>query len=103
MRCFAGLYPADVAGMVLVDASHPDEERLTQEVLSQAERSREQQIEQRRERWDRISEALTLHLGIQRFAVATGLEHSRFVKEHPAGIAVSRTAAEIPRRDPGRG
>jgi pimeloyl-ACP methyl ester carboxylesterase len=80
VRCFAGLYPAAVAGMVLVDASHPDEERLTDEVLSPAQRSQEKEIERRREFWDRISAPLALHLGIRRFTVAAGLEHSHVPK-----------------------
>ncbi len=38
IRAFANAYPQDVAGMVLVDASHPDTIRKTTEVLSQEAR-----------------------------------------------------------------
>jgi pimeloyl-ACP methyl ester carboxylesterase len=34
VQAFASQYPADVAGVVLVDASHPDNEKRTAEVLS---------------------------------------------------------------------
>lgn len=77
VRVFAGRYPRDVAGMVLVDASHPDEGSRTDAVLSGAQLARQQQDERRDETWEQITEPLTIHLGIRRATVALGRKPSR--------------------------
>jgi pimeloyl-ACP methyl ester carboxylesterase len=77
IRVFTGQYPNQVAGLVLVDASHPDEGPRTDAVLSSAQRAMQQQNERRGEMWEQIVEPLTMHLGIQRLTLALGLKRSR--------------------------
>jgi pimeloyl-ACP methyl ester carboxylesterase len=70
VRVFTGMYPADVLGMVLVDAEHGDEERRIGELLPA---SIKEQV-RRRDNWnamvDRLLTPLTLHLGIDRLKTA---------------------------------
>jgi pimeloyl-ACP methyl ester carboxylesterase len=77
VRVFTGQYPKQVLGLVLVDASHPDEGPRTDAVLSAAQLAKQGQNERRGEMWERIVEPLTIHLGIQRFTLALGLKRSR--------------------------
>ncbi len=77
VRVFTGRYPKDVAGMVLVDASHPDEGSRTDAVLSAAQLATQQQNERSDEAWDQIAEPLAIHLGIRRATLALGGKPSR--------------------------
>jgi pimeloyl-ACP methyl ester carboxylesterase len=77
VRVFTSLYPTDVAGMVLVDASHPDEESRIDALFSPDQLARQKQSQQRDEMWGRIVEPLKIHLGVERLALALGLKHSR--------------------------
>jgi pimeloyl-ACP methyl ester carboxylesterase len=77
VRVFTSRYPKDVVGMVLVDASHPDEGERTDAVLSAAQRERQQQITKRDEMWERVTEPLKIRLGIERLRLALGLKQSR--------------------------
>jgi pimeloyl-ACP methyl ester carboxylesterase len=67
VRLYAGLYPTDVAGVILVDASHEDQQKRAQSVQPPeliAENNREVENYQR---WERFRRPLMLHLGIERF------------------------------------
>jgi pimeloyl-ACP methyl ester carboxylesterase len=72
MRVFNGKYPADVAGVVLVDASHEDEDERIGSVLSPTLKAREKRDQDRREKLDRILTPFLIHLGLQRLALAAG-------------------------------
>jgi pimeloyl-ACP methyl ester carboxylesterase len=72
IRVYTGLYPSDVAGVVLVDASHEDEEERIGSVLPAAVRKQEKEEEDRDEMLERIFTPIVIHLGIQRFSVAAG-------------------------------
>jgi len=69
VRFYTGLYPNDVAGLILVDASHEDQQKRAQSVQPPelvAENNREVESYQR---WDRLRRPFMLHLGIDRFMV----------------------------------
>jgi pimeloyl-ACP methyl ester carboxylesterase len=69
VRLYTGLYPNDVAGVILVDASHEDQQKRAQSVQPPeliAETNREVASYQR---WERLRGPLMLHLGIERFMV----------------------------------
>jgi pimeloyl-ACP methyl ester carboxylesterase len=69
VRLYAGLCPNDVAGMILVDAAHEDQQKRAQSVQPPeliAESNREVASYQR---WERLRRPLMLHLGIDRFQV----------------------------------
>jgi pimeloyl-ACP methyl ester carboxylesterase len=69
VRLYAGLYPKDVAGVILVDASHEDQQKRVQTVQPPgliAENNREVASY---ERWERLRRPFMLHLGIERFMV----------------------------------
>ncbi|MBZ5673197.1 MAG: alpha/beta hydrolase [Acidobacteriia bacterium] len=72
VRVFTRQYPNDVLGIVLVDASHEDEEERIDSLLPAAIRERERRDEERNEKLDRILAPLRLHLGIERLEVAAG-------------------------------
>jgi pimeloyl-ACP methyl ester carboxylesterase len=72
VRVFTRQYPGDVAGIVLVDASHEDEEDRIDSMLPAAVKQREDRDEERSEKLDRILAPLRIHLGIERLEVATG-------------------------------
>jgi pimeloyl-ACP methyl ester carboxylesterase len=76
VRVFTARYPNEVAGLVLVDASHPDEGPRTDAVLSAVQLRQQKQDQRRSEMWDRIIDPLKIHLGIQRLTLALGLKHS---------------------------
>lgn len=76
VRVFQALFPKTTAGMVLVDASHPDEERATEGVFSPAQRAQQKEEEERSARWERFAGPIELYLGIERFAVSSGLRPS---------------------------
>src|SRR5207245_10872278 len=73
VRVFTGLYPADVAGVVLVDPSHEDQQNridLIVPVAVRDQRKKDKEQEERRERLDRILTPLKVHLGIERLKAA---------------------------------
>jgi pimeloyl-ACP methyl ester carboxylesterase len=76
VRVFTSRYPNDVTGLVLVDASHPDEGPRTDAVLSAVQLKKQKQDERRREMWDRIMDPLKLQFGLDRLSLALGLKHS---------------------------
>jgi pimeloyl-ACP methyl ester carboxylesterase len=69
VRLYTKLYPNDVAGLILVDASHEDQQKRAQSVQPPeliAENNREVESYQR---WERLRRPFMLHLGIERFMV----------------------------------
>lgn len=72
IRVFTGQYPNNVAGMVLVDASHEDQEERMASMLPVAVRQQEKEDDERNEKLTQILTPVTIHLGIQRLAVAAG-------------------------------
>jgi pimeloyl-ACP methyl ester carboxylesterase len=73
VRVFTGLYPADVAGVVLVDASHEDQQNRVDRIIPVAvrdQRKKDEEQEERQERLDRILTPLTVHLGVERLKAA---------------------------------
>jgi len=72
VRVFTGLYPEYVNGVVLVDASHEDEDKRITEILPVEVLEQENRNEQWNERINRILTPLRIHLGILRLQVATG-------------------------------
>ncbi len=72
VRVFSQQYPRDVAGVVLVDASHPDEGKRIAALLPPDVRKREKRAEDRQQMLSRISAPFLRHLGIQRMMLETG-------------------------------
>jgi len=69
VRLYTKLYPTDVAGLILVDASHEDQLKRAQSVQPPElieENNREIKSYQR---WERLRRPFMLHLGIERFMV----------------------------------
>jgi pimeloyl-ACP methyl ester carboxylesterase len=72
IRVFTALHPKDVVGLVLVDASHEDEEERVEGTLPAEVKEREKKMEARNERMDQILTPLQIHLGFQRLSLAIG-------------------------------
>ena len=72
IRVFTGLDPGDVAAVVLVDASHEDEEERIGSVLPAAVRKEEKENDDMDEMLERILTPFLIHLGIQRLSLAAG-------------------------------
>jgi pimeloyl-ACP methyl ester carboxylesterase len=72
VRVFTRQYPNDVVGIVLVDASHEDEEERINGLLPASVKEREKEDAERSEKLDRILAPLRVHLGIERLEIATG-------------------------------
>ncbi|MBV9081679.1 MAG: alpha/beta hydrolase [Acidobacteriaceae bacterium] len=72
VRIFTSLFPADVAGLVLVEGSHEDEDRRMAELLPASVIKREEKVDQWNERKDRFLKPLRFWLGIRRLEVQTG-------------------------------
>jgi pimeloyl-ACP methyl ester carboxylesterase len=72
VRMFAKLYPADVVGVVLVDAAHEDEEKRINEMLPVAVVEQEEKNDLWNARLNQFLTPFRIHLGIQRLQVATG-------------------------------
>ena len=72
VRVFASQYRDLVAGVVLVDASHEDEEDRINAVLPVAVRQEEKENDEWEATLERILGPIFIHLGIQRFSVAMG-------------------------------
>ena len=69
VRVFSGLYPAAVAGAVLLDASHEDQQERVDGILSPAarkERIKNEEHQRRQELLDKIIAPIMVHLGIER-------------------------------------
>jgi len=69
VRLYTKLYPNDVAGLILVDASHEDQQERARSVQPPeliAETNREVASYQR---WERLRRPFMLHLGIERFTI----------------------------------
>ena len=69
VRVFTGFYPAEVAGVVLVDPAHEDQQDRVDHILPAAareQRKKDEEQEQRRQRFDWILTPLRVHLGIKR-------------------------------------
>jgi pimeloyl-ACP methyl ester carboxylesterase len=68
-RVFTGLYPTAVAGVVLLDASHEDQQERVDGILLSAareERIKNEEQNRRQERLNQIIEPVMVHLGIER-------------------------------------
>jgi pimeloyl-ACP methyl ester carboxylesterase len=72
VRVFTSLYSADVAGVVLVEGSHEDEDQRMMQLLPASVIEREAKADQRNERINRIMGPLRDWLGIQRMQIETG-------------------------------
>lgn len=73
VRVFAGQYPADVAGMILVEASHEDQrERVDRIVSPEAKKHRasDEEREKRHEQLDRLVASVASFFGIDRLRFA---------------------------------
>ena len=77
LRVYSGLYPADVAGVVLVDASHEDQLDRLDAVFPPGKEHRVKSQE-RQEKLDRILTPLMIHLGVERFETAFGSDPQPF-------------------------
>jgi len=69
VRVFTGQYPADVAGMILVEASHEDQRERVDRIISSAakkQRSVDEEREKQHEQLDRLVEPIASFFGINR-------------------------------------
>jgi pimeloyl-ACP methyl ester carboxylesterase len=69
VRVFTGLFPTEVAGLVLVDASHEDQQDRIDGIVPPAvrdQRLRNEELEQRQERLNRVLAPVMVRLGIER-------------------------------------
>lgn len=72
VRMFIALYPSDVAGIVLVDAEHGDEEKRIDALLPAAVNAEEEKHDRRADAVDRVLTPLSLHLGVERLMTTLG-------------------------------
>jgi pimeloyl-ACP methyl ester carboxylesterase len=72
VRAYAGLYPADVAGVVLVDTSHEYQQDRFQSMLPAALKGPLKKQGDRAEMMDRLFTPLEIQLGIRRLERAAG-------------------------------
>jgi pimeloyl-ACP methyl ester carboxylesterase len=79
VRVFTHLYPAEVAGVVLVDASHEDEGARIDALLPDSVKAQEKRNDEWNERVNRLMTPLRLYFGIQRFEVAHGWSGSPYL------------------------
>jgi hypothetical protein len=76
---FNKVYPSDVAGMILVDAEHPDEELRQKELQDTSSPSIKANIEKRhrqRHFWDQVMGRINLYFGLDRLRLALGKKYS---------------------------
>ena len=93
VRLFTSLYPADVVGVVLVDAEHGDEEKRIDQLLPPLVKEQEQERDERAGMLDRALSPLLFHLGIDRLKTAVGWDgHESLPKELKAGTPVPAPA-----------
>jgi pimeloyl-ACP methyl ester carboxylesterase len=82
VRVFTSHYPGDVAGVVLVDAEHGDEEKRTDDLLPPLVKDQERRRDERAHLLDRLLAPLLLHLGIDRLKATAGWDgHKSLPKE----------------------
>lgn len=72
VRVFTSLYPGEVAGVVLVEASHEDEDHRIAELLPPSVMEREVNADLWNERIRRIIRPVRVRFGIERLQVETG-------------------------------
>ncbi len=72
VRMFNALYPSDVAGIVLVEAEHGDEEKRIDALLPAAVNAEEEKHDRRAVAVDRVLTPLPLHLGVERLMTTPG-------------------------------
>ena len=72
VRVFTSLYPGEVAGVVLVEGSHEDEDHRIAELLPPSVVERESKADLWNERIRRIIRPVRVHFGIERLQVETG-------------------------------
>lgn len=73
VRVFAGKYPADVAGMILVEASHEDQQERVDRIISpeaKKQRAGDEDRQKRREILDRLIDPAVSFFGINRLRSA---------------------------------
>jgi pimeloyl-ACP methyl ester carboxylesterase len=80
VRIYAGLYPADVAGVVLVDATHEDQLDRIDAIFPPGKEHRKQSQERAAE-LNRILTPLAIYLGIERFETAVGWDRPPFLSQ----------------------
>ena len=78
VRVFAGLYPGEVAGVVLVEGSHEDEDHRMAELLPPSVMEREAKADLWNERIGRIIRPVRVRFGIERLRLETGWETPRY-------------------------
>ena len=68
-RVYTGLYPADVGGLVFLDASHEDQQTRIDEIVpnAKAQRIKAEEVERRSERRALMLSRIRILLGIERF------------------------------------
>jgi pimeloyl-ACP methyl ester carboxylesterase len=79
VRLFTKLYPSEVAGVVLVDAEHPEEEsrmKAFERSLPSALQARMHWEDKRQEIWDAILTPIRIQFGLERLRVALGQTYS---------------------------
>jgi pimeloyl-ACP methyl ester carboxylesterase len=91
VRVFTGLYPADVVGIVLVDADHEDEEERFASLLPPAQqaelKAQDKASQERHERRVRFLAPILTHLGILRLGLAAGWSAAPVLPPHlPADL-----------------
>jgi pimeloyl-ACP methyl ester carboxylesterase len=67
VRFYTGLYPNDVAGVILIDASHEEQQKRLQSVQPPELIAENNTEIASYERWERIRGPVILHLGFERF------------------------------------
>lgn len=82
VRVFTHLYPADVAGVVLVDASHEDEDDRINALLPEPVKQQEKKTDEWNAKVNRILIPFRLYLGIQRFETAMGWTGPSQLSQH---------------------
>jgi pimeloyl-ACP methyl ester carboxylesterase len=71
-RVLTHLYPADVAGVVLVDPTHEDEYARASALWPEAVRQQEKKNDEWNAKLDRIMTPIRIYLGVERLEVAMG-------------------------------
>jgi pimeloyl-ACP methyl ester carboxylesterase len=76
IRVYTGLYPADVGGLVFLDASHEDQQSRIDEIVPAAKKQRIQaeEAEQGRERLSLLLSKVKIPLGLERLQAALHAE-----------------------------
>jgi len=91
VRVFAGQYPNEIAGIVLVDAPHED----VAERLDSKRPAVVKERDERNEKLDRLLTPLMIHLGIERFRVATGWVDPRKILEPAWNVDAFRLSNDV--------